>query len=122
MSKPKDISEAVARARKYGTPTYMMLADEIEQLKKEKSHMALDALASEGQWMEKSDKAQTLIEHIANQPVKHPEQPRALCRAYLKAEEDEDDFTRAGFTKGELIWGVVLGVIALGILIFKVLP
>ena len=31
MNKPKDIKEAIQRARMYGTPTYVMLADEIEK-------------------------------------------------------------------------------------------
>ena len=31
MNKPKDIKEAIQRARMYGTPTYVMLADEVEK-------------------------------------------------------------------------------------------
>ena len=31
MNKPKDIKEALQRARMYGTPTYVMLADEVEK-------------------------------------------------------------------------------------------
>ena len=31
MNKPKNIQEAIRRARMYGTPTYVMLADEVEK-------------------------------------------------------------------------------------------
>lgn len=34
MSKPRDINEAIQRARDYGTPTYLMLVEEIERLRR----------------------------------------------------------------------------------------
>lgn len=33
MAKPKNIKEAMRRAQEYGTPTYLMLADEVESLR-----------------------------------------------------------------------------------------
>lgn len=53
--KPKNIEEAIARAKEYATPTYVMLAEEIEKLRSSLSY---------AQWTTSPDKTGAYWEQI----------------------------------------------------------